>query len=249
MASKFEPNYGKYKPHPAAQLFPLMVGKEFADLVEDIKQHGLNRPVMVKGDILLDGRNRIRAALQAKVMVKFEEWKGEDEDAILHYIVSENLHRRHLTAGQLANIALDLIPQFEEAARKRKEEGQQKGLEMIALNTSSGIKDTDKEDGRVVAKVAEMVGVAASTVQKAQVVAKENPELMDKVKTGEVKLGTAYKQVRPLPDPGYVSRKGEPMQRLTMEVPDKKASMEARVEAVWEFMAKLGVELKDLEES
>ena len=39
----------QYRVHRAATLFPIMSGREFKDLVEDVKTHGLREPVVVSG--------------------------------------------------------------------------------------------------------------------------------------------------------------------------------------------------------
>jgi hypothetical protein len=57
------------KAHAAADLFPLLEGQEFIDLVEDIRSRGLIEPVWMYGDVLLDGRNRWRACNEAGVEV------------------------------------------------------------------------------------------------------------------------------------------------------------------------------------
>lgn len=91
--------------HPLAQLFPMIEGEAFASLVEDVKANGVRRPVVMYEGKILDGRNRYLAAREAGVGYPVAEFTGDDPVA---YVVSENIHRRHLTESQRAMVAKKL---------------------------------------------------------------------------------------------------------------------------------------------
>lgn len=83
--------------HPIASMFPLIGGDELDQLREDLRIHGLREPIVIYEGKILDGRNRWRACIQAGVEPRFERYEGDDPHA---YVVSLNLHRRHLTTNQ-----------------------------------------------------------------------------------------------------------------------------------------------------
>jgi ParB-like chromosome segregation protein Spo0J len=90
--------------HEFASLFPMMDGKALADLTEDIRAHGVREPVVFFEGKVLDGRNRYMAARGLGLEYPRAEFEG-DRDAALAFVISTNLHRRHLTDSQRAMVA------------------------------------------------------------------------------------------------------------------------------------------------
>ena len=90
--------------HPAANLFPLMDGDDFAGLVADIAEHGQREAIVLHDGLILDGRNRYRACERLGLAPLYRTWEGGASP--VEYVVSLNLHRRHLTSTQRAVIAL-----------------------------------------------------------------------------------------------------------------------------------------------
>jgi hypothetical protein len=120
--------------HPLADIFPLMEGEEFDALVADIKANGLHERIVLdhKGRII-DGRNRYRALRQLGIHPEkkylryvrhpvvvgngFSKHTSPQPDsideinhnAVVIYVISKNIHRRHLTAEQKRALIAKLI--------------------------------------------------------------------------------------------------------------------------------------------
>ena len=102
--------------HPLADLFPLLEGEDFEQLVTDIRENGLYEPIVMLDGRILDDRNRYRACLSAGVEPRFEDYDGDDP---LSWVLSYNLQRRHLSSSQRACVAVELEPRLAEEAKKR----------------------------------------------------------------------------------------------------------------------------------
>jgi hypothetical protein len=134
------------KVHPAADLFPLMSKDELRELGEDIKQRGLQSPIAMYKDKLLDGRNRLDSMELVGVKFGFMAERGRetknkffyleacdgsnvlDGDAaiITHFdgdpydfVVSLNLRRRHLNVEQRRELLITAIARQPELSNRK----------------------------------------------------------------------------------------------------------------------------------
>jgi ParB-like chromosome segregation protein Spo0J len=95
--------------HPTADIFPLMEGEELDALVADIKEYGVREKIVLFEGKILDGRNRYRACLAAGIEPGlYINAEGSIDDPVA-YVISKNIHRRHLTAGEKLDIIASLI--------------------------------------------------------------------------------------------------------------------------------------------
>ncbi len=111
-----------FKFHPVTEIFPLMQGEQYDQLVQDIRENDLQEPIWLHPDErIIDGRNRYRACLDAGVEPRFRTWNGEG--SLIQFVVSLNLHRRHLTSSQRAAAAAEALEQLKVEAKERQREG------------------------------------------------------------------------------------------------------------------------------
>jgi len=95
-----------YQSHPLAELLPVMGSNEYLGLKSDIQAHGQHETIQLYQGMILDGRHRFRACQELDIPPKIEQWTGTDAR---QYVLSINLKRRHLSAGQRALAAAYMV--------------------------------------------------------------------------------------------------------------------------------------------
>jgi hypothetical protein len=159
--------------HPIAGIFPLIEGPELFSLVKDIRVNGLREPIVLHQGKILDGRNRFRACIAAGVTPTFRKYDGEGSP--LEYVVSLNLHRRHLDESQRSMIAAKLAT----------------------------LRDGERQVGKFAEvptqpEAAKMLNVSERTTRSARkVLASGNKELITAVEQGKVAVSRAAKELTP----------------------------------------------------
>ena len=95
--------------HSIADLFPLLGDAELRALASDLKGGQLEPIIALKGtDLIVDGRNRWKACGMINKAPWIEYVEFADDAAIARFVMSKNIHRRHLTTDQRAAIGAEL---------------------------------------------------------------------------------------------------------------------------------------------
>lgn len=198
--------------HEVANIFPLMQGDEFEALKADIASNGQREPIWLHTDgSIIDGRNRYRACMDLDIQPVFRTWDGKG--SLVAFVVSLNLHRRHLDAGQRSMIGLTVKRLLaEEIAAAKVEKGRQaaqrqwngngyaaEGLIQLDQTLEEETEEETEEEAPkrdALQEAAQVVGVSKTTVIRAQSVQRHSPELAEQVAKGEVSLNAAYREVQ-----------------------------------------------------
>jgi hypothetical protein len=205
--------------HPLANLFPLIEGAEFDTLVQDIKANGLQERITIFRGMILDGRNRYRAAKVAGIELKgfqhgpapvtdepgvhfkqfncrfvpgFTNSAENQEKQALDYVISTNLHRRHLTDAQRAAIAADIANLGHGGDRSKSPIGDLNGVGQ--------------------ADAAKMLNTSKRAIERAVKRKKADPEAHEAAKAGKVERK---------PRPKREWKPKEPMCKMSAEQSEK----------------------------
>jgi N6-adenosine-specific RNA methylase IME4 len=169
------------KYHEVANIFPLMQGDEFEALKNDIAEYGQREPIWLHQDgSIIDGRNRHRACCELDISPKFNVWDGNG--SLVQFVVSLNLHRRHLTSSQLAMIGVDIAFMLEEEA-KEKELARKTTFQKFEKSNMQPINSTER--------AATIVGSNRQYISDAKRIVQQAPEVAEMVRSGEITITEA----------------------------------------------------------
>jgi hypothetical protein len=162
----------KYPPHPIADIFPMLdpTSAEFLALVEDIKENDLREPIVIYEDKILDGRNRYLALEISGREIKdthFKKYYGTDP---IGFVLSANLHRRHLNESQRAMVGAKMAS-FEVGDN-------QHNLEGVSIDTASKLLNVGR----------------ASIARARKVLGFGDPETIKQVVAGKLSVSKAAAQ-------------------------------------------------------
>ena len=182
--------------HPYADIFPLLEGEAFDALVADIKANGLMEPITIHEDMVLDGRNRYRACKVAGVEPEFMRFDGDDP---LAFVLSMNLHRRHLTPSQCSMVGADLatmrqgartdlrqpsagLPEVSQMQAARLATASERGVRTAVFVKKKGSHDLVQavRDGKITVNLAAKLAAASEDVQRRAVAEPERAHVLVK---------------------------------------------------------------------
>lgn len=157
--------------HKLSEVFPLIEGEDFDELVEDIKKNGLRQPIVTFEDQILDGRNRFLACEEAGIQPRFTPYVGDNPIA---EIIALNVVRRHLTVGQRAIVAARLanLPN---------------GVNVSAKNKGGQICPPSLS----IPEAAKRLNVGERSVKSARRLVREDPKAAKEVEKGKLTLNEA----------------------------------------------------------
>jgi len=156
--------------HPIATIFPRPSDEVIDAMALDIKARNQQQPAVLFEDMILDGVTRQEACKRAGVEVWVVPYGGDDP---IGFVLSANLHRRHLAVSQRAMVAASLA------------------------DLKVGANQTTKGSGTSIEVAAKLLNVGRASVERARTVLNSgNSELVEALKTGQTSVNAATKVVK-----------------------------------------------------
>ncbi|MGH9932950.1 MAG: ParB N-terminal domain-containing protein, partial [Pyrinomonadaceae bacterium] len=181
------------KPHAISGIFPEMAGEDFAALKADIAAHGQQEAIVVFDGQILDGRNRFRACKELGIEPKRRNWVNGKSP--VDFVVSVNLHRRHLTSSQRAMVALEIEKELAKEAKERQRKAGARGSEGGRGKKKPSVKELNKGN-RAADQAAALTRTNRQYVSDAKKIASKAPKLAEKVKQGRLTIQQAKREIK-----------------------------------------------------
>jgi ParB-like chromosome segregation protein Spo0J len=172
-----------------------MSAEEYEGLVASVRESGLVEPILVTEDgLLLDGRHRLFACLDAEVDPQWRVYHGDDP---ADHAFTLNAKRRNISVAQLVAATVEYKDwrSMQAAAKERQRQagGDRKSdayRESLPVNSREAI---DRHEREVTTQVARSAGVGGQAVQRGVYVHKNAPDMFDEMKHGRASVNEAYK--------------------------------------------------------
>lgn len=168
------------------KLIPPLSNEEYRQLESNILADGIRDPLVLWGDILVDGHNRYEIAEKNGIPFTTVSKDFEDENDAVLWILRNQLGRRNLNDFQRVELARMCEDAVKEKARQRQESTQFGGSGKISLTA-----------GQARDELGAIAGVSGKTYEHAAAVIDKAPESVKAAaRNNEISINAAYEVTR-----------------------------------------------------
>lgn len=182
---------------------------EIKTLKESLEKDGYQgAPILTWKDYIVDGHNRYKYCEELGIEIPDDKIvplgipETEDEIAVLLWIAKHHLSSKNLEDGEKLALMDSVRKELKKYNEQKKLEGSKLGGNVKNGNVPCVQSNTNHDTSRdrstnTREQLSRETGVSTANIAKYDVVMKsDDEELKEKVKTGQVKIGTAYREVK-----------------------------------------------------
>ena len=170
-------------------LIPPLTKEEFKQLENNCMSEGIREKILTWNGFIIDGHNRYEIATRWDLDFETESKHFDNEEAVKEWMILNQFGRRNLSNYQRSVLALELEDVFSNKA-KEKQKGGQGGVLLKQNSAEAKPIETRKELSKV-------ASVSHDTIAKVKKIQEKAPEeVKAKLRTGEVSINAAYKEIK-----------------------------------------------------
>jgi hypothetical protein len=173
-----------YEPHPLALMFPAMNDEAIDMMADTIKTDGLQNPIVLYEDKILDGIQRQEACKRAGIEPLYLQFtllsKAIRDAGPEVYVINANLPRRHLTKDKYRDLVRKLLPRVEKRLEEQAQQGALSNERASKNPKDGGVSGKPGFKDEAVKQVAGVTGKSKATVYRALADAKPTRKPADK---------------------------------------------------------------------
>ena len=166
------------------KLIPPLKPEEYNFLEASILSEGCREPLIMWGEVLIDGHNRYEICKKHGIEYKKRILDFDSEADCIMWILINQLGRRNLSAFDRAELALKMKPLLAEQAKENMSLGSKEGL-------------VNSPNLNVRESLAKKADVGSQIISRVEKILKEaTPEQIQEVRSGDKSINKAYQEIK-----------------------------------------------------
>lgn len=166
------------------KLIPPLSKEEFNQLEQNILKDGCRDPLVVWNDTIIDGHNRYEICQKHDLNFNVDHYDFDSGLKAKEWMILNQFGKRNISNYQRAELALLLKPILAEKAKEKQIESGK-----VKQKSAEPEINTRKE-------IAKQAGVSHDTISKVERIQKDaTPETIESIKSGDISINQAYKEV------------------------------------------------------
>jgi len=187
------------------KMWELQIDAEFRDLIPPLQEEELElleASILVDGCVsplttwrgtLVDGHNRYAICHKHSIPFAIMEKEFADRDAVMQWMLTNQLGRRNLNDYQRGEMVLKLRPMLSAAAHRRKQHKDLESPSAEPLPPELAEAPKPKAESETMSSLGKMAGISRSTMKKVKKLSEDaDEETKNKLRNSEVSVSKAY---------------------------------------------------------
>jgi DNA modification methylase len=171
-------------------LIPPLTKEEFRQLETNCMAEGIREKILTWKGFIIDGHNRFEIATKWDLDFETESKHFDNEEAVKEWMILNQFGRRNLSNYQRSVLALELEDVFSKKAKENLKLSGGRGVKGKQISAEVKPIETRKELSKV-------ASVSHDTIAKVKKIQEKAPEeVKAKLRTGEVSINAAYKEIK-----------------------------------------------------